>query len=527
MTDSNPGVSRRNLLRVGPALAAGAVAGCSSLLGEEETPAETSTSAPTATPSPTPTATSSPTPTATPDRPSIERQVVQRDQAAITHIRRDVTGTITWPELESYNRIDPRLLGVWESGEARVEFTDDGEFDESGPDFDRNGTHAAYDGTLFLRYSSGDEFTFGYDVREEDGDVVVEFRSEDDETITYTRTEAGSDDRSVVEQFEDVVIVEAENPETQREELQTGGTGSGFIVTPEGHVVTNAHVVGADEDPEDALYFTLATETRRAISQSVEEDYDLTDTEQAQVEEVFFDKLFSYFAETSTVRSVETSIGVLHGRARPDEDIEVDSWSATIETAGTVRETVGGEPTWGRDVAILKIDAGSPLPTVPLGDSTDLGTGERVFVIGYPDIGVQDLFEDRNTTLEPTLTAGVVSARRTLNSGIETIQTDAGINGGNSGGPIYNGDGEVVGIATFKPADLDVEEVAFGLPIEIARGFMGELGIESTPGELTETYRRGLNAYWRDDCEDVTRHMERVLELWSEHPYAREFIEDC
>jgi hypothetical protein len=56
---------------------------------------------------------------------------------------------------------------------------------------------------------------------------------------------------------------------------------------------------------------------------------------------------------------------------------------------------------------------------------------------------------------------------------------------------------------------------------------MGELGIENTPGELTEAYREGLNASWRGDCEDVTNHMERVLELWPEHPYAREFVEDC
>jgi len=529
MSDRDPIVSRRDLLRAAPALAAGGLAGCGSLVGDSstETPGGTPTSAPTATPTPTPTATPTATPTPTPDRPSVARQVIQRDRAAITHIYRSVTGEITWPSLESYNRVDPALLGVWETGDDRAEFTDDAEFRETGSDYDNQGTYAAYDGRIFLQYSTGEELTVGYEVRQEDGETVLDLSNDSGIFATYTRTQDAADERSTLEQFEDLILVEAENPQTQRQELQAGNTGSGFVVTPEGHVVTNAHVVGADEDPEYTLYYRLASRTREAITSTLEEDYDLTDTEQGEVEAVFFDKMFAYYTDHSTVERVETDVAVLHGRTPPDEDLEVHSWSATVETAGTVRETVEGEPTWGRDVAVLKVDAGSPLQTVPLGDSTDLGTGQDLFVVGYPDIGVQDLFEDRNTVLEPTLTSGVVSARRTLNSGVETIQTDAGINGGNSGGPIYDSDGEVVGIATFKPADLDLEEVAFGLPIEIATGFLGELGVENTPGELTETYREGLNAYWRDDCADVTNHMERVLERWPEHPYAREFIEDC
>lgn len=503
------------------------MAGCSDLLGDTSTAAPTD--APTPTPSATPTETATPTasPTPTPDRPNIERQVIQRDRAAVTHIRRTVEGEMTWPELESYDRIDAALLGTWEDGEARAEFADDATFSESGPDFDRSGAYAAYRDRLHLAYDSGETLTFGYRVTERDGETVVDFSNDEGVFATYTRTTDGTDERGTIAVFEDLVVVEAEASQTQRQELQAGSTGSGFIVTPEGHIVTNAHVVGADEDPEETLYFRLAFRTREAVATAIEADFDLTDTEQREAEEILFDKLFSYYAEQARVQRVDTNVGVLHGRAPPDEDLEVRSWTATVETAGTVRETVGGEPTWGRDVAILSVDAGSPLPTVPLGDATDLGTGERVFVIGYPDIGVQSIFDDRNTVLEPTLTSGVVSARRTLNSGIETIQTDAGINGGNSGGPIYDSNGDVVGIATFKPADLDLEEVAFGLPVEVATGFMGELGIENTPGELTEAYREGLNASWRDDCEDVTTHMERVLDLWAEHPYAREFIEDC
>ena len=56
---------------------------------------------------------------------------------------------------------------------------------------------------------------------------------------------------------------------------------------------------------------------------------------------------------------------------------------------------------------------------------------------------------------------------------------------------------------------------------------MGELGIENTPGEVTETFDEGLKAYWRGDSGSVTTKMETVLELRPDHPYAREFIGDC
>jgi hypothetical protein len=56
---------------------------------------------------------------------------------------------------------------------------------------------------------------------------------------------------------------------------------------------------------------------------------------------------------------------------------------------------------------------------------------------------------------------------------------------------------------------------------------MGELGVENEPGELTTTYVEGLNAYWRDDCETVAEKMNAVLDMWPEHPYAQERIDDC
>lgn len=514
------------------------VAGCSGQGDDGGTPAPTATDADTPSSAPTPTETTAAptetetdtdteTATAEPDRPSIERQTVLRDKAAITHIRRSVTGEIGWPSFQSYDTVDPALLGEWVRGDLTFQFEDSGEFtsQQSGEQF--RGEYLAVDGLLVLEYESGNQFRYSYAVTESGGDVELTVEDPDGNTATYVRAREGSDDRSVTEVFDDVLLIEEENPTTEGGQIQTGSAGSGFIVTPDGHVVTNAHVVGIDESARETLYTRLAIRTRAEVRRSLAEDYDLSDVEEAEIEEILLDKLFSYYAEKSTVPTTDTAIDVMHGTAAPDEDVTVSSWSATIETAGSVRETVNGEPSWGRDVAILSVDADVTLPTVTIGDSTSLGTGERTFVIGYPAIGIEDYFQDRNTTLEPTLTTGVVSARRTLNSGVEAIQTDAAINSGNSGGPMYNADGEVVGIATFKPTDLDVEEVAFGLPVETAVGFLTELGVEPQSGPVDDAYDDALNALWRGDCDGVDARVEEVLELWPEHPYARELREDC
>src|SRR5688572_30619197 len=120
-----------------------------------------------------------------------------------------------------------------------------------------------------------------------------------------------------------------------------------------------------------------------------------------------------------------------------------------------------------RDVAILKIDAGKPLPTLQLGRSNDLMIGETVIAIGNP-LGYQN-----------TVTAGVVSAiardlhfgrQRTL-SGL--IQTDASINPGNSGGPLLNVLGELIGVNTAIRGDA--QNIGFAIPVDQLRQLLPEL----------------------------------------------------
>lgn len=521
MTRSNRLASRRAVLRTLPVAVGAGLAGCT---GEEAE--STPTESPTPTEPPTATPTDTPTETPTPDRPSIERQVVLRDRAAITHIRRTVTGEIVWPSFEVDSLVDPALLGVWNAQETDLVLTADRTYRFEFPDGTVEGEYYTRGERFTLLWPDDTEDTYRYELREGASPTELVFRLDGEVTDRFTLVERRKDTRDVVQRYADLILYEEADSTLEGEQLETGNAGSGFVVSPDGYVVTNAHVVGTHRNPERTLFRRLATRQREEIRAEVTGGSDLTERERERVESELLSKFMSYYEEHSEARNVDTEIGVLHGRTPPDEEFEVQSWPARVRTAGTVVETIQGEPSWGRDIAILKVDQ-EPLQTVPLGSARDLGTGDSLFVIGYPDIGLGELFEDRTTTLEPTLTSGVVSARRRLNSGVETIQTDAGINRGNSGGPIYDGDGKVVGVATFGPNDVELQEIQFGLPIEIAKGFMTELGVENEPGELDEAFRAGLEAYWRGDCEEVEERMQRVLELSPDHPYAEEFVEDC
>ncbi|MCA9295799.1 MAG: trypsin-like peptidase domain-containing protein [Phycisphaerales bacterium] len=175
----------------------------------------------------------------------------------------------------------------------------------------------------------------------------------------------------------------------QMRELRRESCGSGFVIHPDGYIVTNAHVVAR-------------TAERKAV-----------------------------FAD---------------GR-------EFDADIIAFDTA--------------RDLAILKINPGSPLPTLPLGRSNDLMIGETVIAIGNP-LGLQT-----------TVTVGVVSALdRDLDfsNGVSLtglVQTDASINPGNSGGPLLNVLGELIGINSAIRGDA--QNIGFAIPVDELRKVLPDL----------------------------------------------------
>ena len=146
------------------------------------------------------------------------------------------------------------------------------------------------------------------------------------------------------------------------------------------------------------------------------------------------------------------------------------------------------------DLALLKVTSDEPLPFVPFGDSDAARVGEWVVAIGNP------------FGLGGTVTAGIISARnRDINSGPydDYIQTDASINRGNSGGPLFNMDGEVIGVNTaiYSPSGGSIG-IGFSIPSAIVKSIISQLK------EFGETRRGWLGVRIQAVTKDIAEAMD-------------------
>ncbi|HXS91344.1 MAG TPA: Do family serine endopeptidase, partial [Steroidobacteraceae bacterium] len=230
--------------------------------------------------------------------------------------------------------------------------------------------------------------------------------------------QSGADDSEdpVQEFFRRFGMPNPNSPQGRGDYQPRQGEGSGFIVSADGYILTNAHVVA------DADEVTVRTTDRREYPAKV---------------------------------------------------------------IGLDRRT---------DVAVLKIE-GKQLPVVKLGDPSKLRPGEWVLAIGSP------------FTFENSVTAGIVSATsRAMPGGNYTpfIQTDVAVNPGNSGGPLFNLNGEVVGInSQIYSRTGGYMGVSFAIPIDVASGVKDQL-IKS--GHVTRS-RIGIS------IQDVTAQLAESFGL--------------
>ena len=143
------------------------------------------------------------------------------------------------------------------------------------------------------------------------------------------------------------------------------------------------------------------------------------------------------------------------------------------------------------DLAVIKIDTSTPLPTVKMGNSDTAQVGDWVEAIGSP------------FALAQTVTAGIISAKnRTIDPGARGqfqhfIQTDAAINPGNSGGPLLNMNGEVIGVNTaIYTQSAGYQGIGFAMPSNTVVAVYNDLISPShkvTRGSIGIQFREGLS----------------------------------
>lgn len=146
------------------------------------------------------------------------------------------------------------------------------------------------------------------------------------------------------------------------------------------------------------------------------------------------------------------------------------------------------------DLAVLKVESPTPLPFLKLGDSDAIRVGDWVIAIGNP------------FGLGGSVSAGIISARaRDIRSGPydDYLQTDAAINKGNSGGPMLNMSGEVIGVnsAIFSPTGGSVG-IGFAVPMALAGPILSQLE------EFGETKRGWLGVHIQTVTEEIAESLD-------------------
>jgi S1-C subfamily serine protease len=517
MADFHQTVSRRRLLQTAAVSLAGGLAGC---------PATNSDAgSDTATPTERETATTTPTATETPTPPGIEQRVVQRDRGAILYVAATVSGRVSIPRFDTISPLAAGLVGSWRNrhSDEILEISHNRVFSSRGTPTSVAGTYTLRPGSLRFEFESGESAAFGYAVDTRQSPATLRLFQNDEQFAVYDRDGDGPDlgAVAVVRTFA-FYRATGERAGVDHRTVQTGSTGSGFVVSPDGDIVTDARIVASDRDPDRRLLRYLADQSAATLRQRIRENVvdGVTDTELREIQRVVSEKLPGYYAEHASLSNVTGDLRVLPGGSGSD-DGRPHHWSATVETADTTDAT-----SQAGDVAVLSVD-GSTLPTVTVDSTDDLSTGDDLLVVGYPERAAADVFDGSPASLEPTLTRGVVRGRRTLESGLSLIQTDVPVHDGNRGGPVYDVDGTVVALAVSGPGDGDARQTGVGLPSGVVSEYLQRLGVENRSTDLDAAFEAGLDAYWQGDCETATARMESVLDTYPEHPSARTYLDEC
>lgn len=153
----------------------------------------------------------------------------------------------------------------------------------------------------------------------------------------------------------------------------------------------------------------------------------------------------------------------------------------TFDGSEYIASIVGFEA--ANDLAVLKIDANA-LSVAALGDSDSLVMGETIYAIGNP---LGELAYSMSTGTVSGMNRVIVTDSSA--AGINMFQIDAAVNHGNSGGPVYNNRGEVIGVVTAKSGETDAEGLGFAIPINDAKSIANDL---MTKGYVTGKAYMGI-----------------------------------
>jgi hypothetical protein len=293
-----------------------------------------------------------------------------------------------------------------------------------------------------------------------------------------------------------VIVFSPPGYQPQQYNVSAIGLGSGFFISSNGYIATNAHVVSTTKEGDDKAKQRLFWQMVQQIGQQLGKDPRTLNAN-------FIDQ-YSRFQSYQKFHHVI----IPDGTALP---FELKQYGAPT----------GEGADQGKDVAIVKIEVRNA-PILKLGDSDKVQLQDHVTVIGYP--GAADTFDSgilsARSALEATINDGKISARKQAASGAPILQTSTPATHGNSGGPVLNDANEVIGLLTFRGDTVNNQEVsgfAFIVPSNTVMEYVKSAGAANTEGPTDTLFREGLDYYWNQYYSSAIPKFEEVKRMFPQH----------
>lgn len=272
--------------------------------------------------------------------------------------------------------------------------------------------------------------------------------------------------------------------------------GSGFFISSNGYIATNAHVVSMTKDGEEKAKQALFWQMVQQIAKQIGKDPGSLNA--------------NFINQHSQLQSFQ----VIHHVVIPDGSafpFEIKQYGAPT----------GEGNDQGKDVAVIKIEVRNA-PILKLADSDKVQLQDHVTVIGYP--GAADTFNSgllsSRSSLEATINDGKISAKKQASSGAPILQTSTPATHGNSGGPVLNDSNEVVGLLTFRGDTVNGQEVSgfsFIVPSNTVMEYVKSAGATNDMGPTDTIFREGLGYYWDQYYSSAIPKFEEVKRLFPQH----------